>query len=142
MSELIQEQEDYIKNHEFSEKEIQMIDPLPHFMPLWTARVLDGDQTSDIVYANSSRCLVGEAHGMSNSYTDQKENGFIDRILHRTTKCKYCNTMSFESSKRGSEKTALEVMDNKIDFIEFKKNMYRHMQKHHKKEFKKLWLKK
>jgi len=121
----------------FTLKEQILLDPLPNFLPQWTAKVLDGEEsTQDINYTNSARCLVGEAHGMNNDYRD---HNFLKAIIGRDTYCNYCNKMSFKSDQRGML-TAIEAMNDKKKFIEFKKEMFDHMQKHHKKEFKKLWL--
>lgn len=138
----MEEQTEYISKHELTDKEKIITDPLPHFMPMWTARVLDGDESGDIEYTNSARCLVGEAHGMSRSYADDKEMSFINKIIGRPHSCKYCNSLSFGRSGKtvNGTPTAIEASHNKEAFIKFKKEMYRHMQTKHKKEFKKLWL--
>ena len=138
MSEQIYEQDRLLEQDYFTIKEQIILDPLPNFLPQWTRKVLDGEEGQSINYTDSARCLVGECHGMSDDYKDAK---FLKRIIGRDTYCDFCNKMSFKSNQQGML-TAVEAMYDKSKFIEFKKQMYTHMQQKHKKEFKKLWLQK
>ncbi len=138
----IQEYKEKYEEKELTTQEQILIDPLPNFLPQWTAKVLDGEDVKNIEYADRKRCLVGETHGMSKDY--KRDKNILNKIFGYGTKCKFCDYMSFgieEDKPNGVPNfTAIEATYDKEKFIEFKKVMFRHMQEEHPKKFKKLWI--
>lgn len=61
------EYEEKFEEKELTTQEKILTDPLPEFLPQWAAKVLDGVEVN-LQYGDSSRCLVGETHGMSRNY--------------------------------------------------------------------------
>jgi len=114
MSELIQESK-YITVQEF--------------MPKWTiAKEEVGDtplhfpRDSDIEYISSKSCLVGEAHGFSDSYTWIPQMGGCDT----------CSSFSHTQWGHGATKSAQAGVNGTLrDFYTFKETLYNHFMEAH-----------
>lgn len=141
MSELVQEE----KYEELTTQEKIACDPLDQFMPKWSAYVLDDDKSlqHEITFTDTSKCLVGEAHGMSCNY-NREDQLFLNQLFHINNQCHFCEYMSFGHHKKEGKlkgwgnKRGVNASENKDLFVEFKKTMYKHMKKKHPKKFKKL----
>lgn len=101
-----------------------LIDPIPCFMPIWTAGILTAHAKTDRSYVTTATieklidreytehdaCLVGEIHDGDDSYAFQSNDKY----------CHYCDNMSIEGASPA-------LHDGGDALIKFKIKMYNHM---------------